>query len=127
MSIRTLILGGAVLALMGAGSAAYAHHSYAMFNEEAVMTLEGTVKEFQWTNPHGWIHVNVANDAGEVVVWPIETGAPAGMARDGWRPQTIMPGDPIEITFHPLRNGQPGGSYMSVVLPDGTVMGSPNF
>lgn len=127
MNAKTLFLLALPLALIGGAATAYAHHSYAMFDEEAVMTLEGEVKEFQWTNPHGWIHMNIANEAGEIVVWPIETGAPAGMARDGWRPQTIVPGDRIEITFHPLRNGQPGGSYMSAVLPDGTVMGSPNF
>jgi len=127
MIIRTLIRAGAALAFLAASATAFAHHSYAMFDEEAVMTVEGNVKEFQWTNPHGWIHVNVPNEQGEDVVWSIETGAPAGMARDGWRPQTIAPGDHIEITFHPLRNGQPGGSYMSAVLPDGTVMGSPNF
>jgi hypothetical protein len=127
MTKSSLILASATLALLGSASAVYAHHSYAMFDEDAVMTLEGTVQEFQWTNPHGWIHVNVANAQGETEVWSIETGAPAGMARDGWRPTTIAPGDHIEITFHPLRNGNPGGSYMSAVLPDGTVMGSPNF
>ncbi len=122
-----MTLGSLVAGLMIGAPIASAHHSYAMFDGESVMTLEGEVKEFQWTNPHGWIHMNIENENGEVVVWPIETGAPAGMARDGWRPETIRPGDRIEITFHPLRNGGPGGSYMSAVLPDGTVMGSPNF
>lgn len=125
MNIRTLMFGSAALALCSAASAVYAHHSYAMFDETSKQTLEGVVKEFQWTNPHGWIHVEVPNEQGEVVVWSIESGAPAGMARQGWRPTTIEPGDEIEITFHPLRNGSPGGSYMSVTLPDGTVMGDP--
>lgn len=126
MTFRTLILGGAALALVSAAPAAFAHHSYAMFAEDKVMTLKGTVKEFQWTNPHGWIHVIVPDAKNQPVVWSIETGAPGGMARQGWLPKTIGPGDKISITFHPLRNGSPGGSYMSATLPDGKVMGNPN-
>ena len=127
MNIRTLMLGGVVLALSSGATAVYAHHSYAMFDEASKMTVEGVVKEFQWTNPHGWIHVVVEDEQGEPVVWSIGTPAPAGMARQGWRPKTIVPGDKIEITFHPLRNGTPGGSYMSATLPDGSVMGDPNL
>lgn len=123
MYTKSLLLAGLTLALFAGTHNVSAHHSYAMFDEEAVMTVEGEVKEFQWTNPHGWIHVNVQNDQGEVQTWSIETGAPAGMARQGWRPTTIAAGDHIQITFHPLRDGGPGGSYMSAVLPDGTVMG----
>ncbi len=126
MTIRTLILGGAALALVSAAPAAFAHHSYAMFAEDKVMTLKGTVKEFQWTNPHGWIHVIVPDAKNQPVVWSIETGAPGGMARQGWLPKTIGPGDKISVTFHPLRNGAPGGSYMSATLPNGKVMGNPN-
>lgn len=127
MNIKPLILGLAVFAMSSAAGAAYAHHSYAMFDESSKQTLTGVVKEFQWTNPHGWIHVEVTDEQGEAVVWSIESGAPAGMARQGWRPTTIGPGDEIEITFHPLRNGNPGGNYMSVTLPDGTVLGNPEL
>jgi hypothetical protein len=127
MNIKTIMFGGVALALCSAATAVYAHHSYAMFDESTKQTLEGVVTEFQWTNPHGWIHVEVPDAQGETVVWSIESGAPAGMARQGWRPTTIGPGDEIEITFHPLRNGNPGGSYMSVTLPDGTVMGNPEL
>jgi len=126
MKTRTFILGGLALAA-SAASGALAHHSYAMFDESRKQTLTGTVKEFQWTNPHGWIHVNVADAQGKLVTWSIETGAPNGMARDGWMPKTIVPGDKITITFHPLRNGRPGGSYMAAVLPDGKTMGDPEL
>jgi len=127
MKLKTLTLAVAALAMHSAAGAVYAHHSYAMFDESAKLTLEGVVTEFQWTNPHGWIHVEVTDEQGEPVVWSIESGAPAAMARQGWRPTTIGPGDEIEITFHPLRNGNPGGDYMSVTLPDGTVMGDPEL
>ena len=127
MKTRTFILGGLALAASATTSGALAHHSYAMFDESKKQTLTGTVKEFQWTNPHGWIHVNVADAQGKLVTWSIETGAPNGMARDGWMPKTIVPGDKITITFHPLRNGRPGGSYMAAVLPDGKTMGDPEL
>jgi hypothetical protein len=125
MTIRSVFVCGALLAA-AAALPAYAHHSYAMFDEEKKMTVQGTVKEFQWTNPHGWIHVIVPDAQGKPVTWSIETGAPNGMARQGWMPKTIGPGDKISITFHPLRNGRPGGSYMSATLPNGKVMGDPN-
>ena len=125
MHVRALVLGCIAFAASSAVPV-LAHHSYAMFDDGKKMTVEGTVKEFQWTNPHGWIHVVVADQRNQPVVWSIETGAPGGMARQGWRPTTIGPGDKISITFHPLRNGQPGGSYMSATLADGRVMGNPN-
>jgi hypothetical protein len=127
MKTRTLILGGLALAASAATSAAYAHHSYAMFDESSKQTLSGVVERFDWTNPHGWIHVNVTDAAGKVTMWSIETGAPNGMARQGWLPKTIVKGDKITITFHPLRNGRPGGSYMAAVLPNGKLMGNPEL
>ena len=127
MKIRTLILGGLAAATSVLAPNAFAHHSYAMFAEDKVMTVQGTVSRFDWTNPHGWIHVMVTDEkTKQPVRWSIETGAPGGMARQGWLPKTIGPGDKISITFHPLRNGQPGGSYMSATLPTGKVMGNPN-
>ena len=126
MTKKTVLLAGLALAISASAPAAFAHHSYAMFDESKKMTVEGTVKQFQWTNPHGWIHVVVMTN-GKPVVWSIETGAPGGMARQGWMPKTIGPGDKISITFHPLRDGHPGGSYMSATLPDGKVMGNPNL
>ena len=102
---------------------ASAHHSFAMFDSQASMTLEGTVTEFQWTNPHSWIIMTVENPAGVEEQWAIELGAPSGLARNGWRPRTLTPGMQITATFHPLRNGDRGGQFMAVVLPDGSTIG----
>ena len=122
MNVKPLILGSVAIAIAATAIPAYGHHSYAMFDEESEMTLEGTVEEFQWTNPHGWVHINVPNEQGENVLWAIETGSPSGMFRSGWRPDTIVSNDNVTFTFHPLRNGEPGGALMSMILPDGTVM-----
>jgi len=102
---------------------AHAHHSFAMFDSDRTMTLQGTVKEFQWTNPHAWIILQVSRNNGELTQWAIELNGPAGLARQGWRPKTLTPGMPITTTIHPLRDGTHGGQFLMLTLPDGTQMG----
>ena len=118
----------ASLALAGIAAAVYAipavaHHSFAMFDANQVTNLEGTVKEFQWTNPHAWIMLNVANQQGQADVWAIELNGPSGLVRDGWKPKTLTPGMNVSVTIHPLRDGSNGGQFLNVTLPDGKQMG----
>jgi hypothetical protein len=102
---------------------AWAHHSFAMFDAGRTIELEGTVVEFQWTNPHTWLMVSVTSETGEEVVWSLESGSPPGMARAyGWGPRTVVPGDEVTVTLHPLKEDSPGGQLLSVLLPDGTLM-----
>ena len=101
---------------------AVAHHSFAMFDANQTTALEGTVKEFQWTNPHSWIMLTVANE-GQAQEWAVELGGPSGLARQGWRPKTLTPGMPIKLLIHPLRDGTNGGQFVQVTLPDGTKFG----
>ena len=106
---------------------ALAHHSFAMFDQEKVITLQGTVKEFQWTNPHSWIQLMVPGDGGKLTEWSVEMGGPGGLARQGWKPRTLKQGDKVTIVIHPLRDGGLGGSFVSVVLPGGQTMGGDQF
>jgi hypothetical protein len=92
-----------------------AHHSGAMFDDAKSMTLFGTVKAFQWTNPHCWIQLAVPGEAG-TVEWSVEMGAPIELFRGGWRPGTLQAGDRIAVTIHPMRNGATGGLYVSATL-----------
>jgi hypothetical protein len=101
---------------------ALAHHSFAMFDSAQTATLEGTVKEFQWTNPHAWVMLTVAKD-GQSQDWAIEMMGPGGLSRQGWHPDTIKPGMPVKVTVHPLRDGTNGGQFVDLTLPDGTRMG----
>jgi hypothetical protein len=103
-------------------SPAFSHHSFAMFDVDKTMTLQGTVKEFQWTNPHAWILLDVAN-RGHVAQWAIELNGPSGLSRQGWKPKTLTPGMPVSVTLHPLWDGTNGGRFLELTLPDGTVMG----
>lgn len=110
----------AVLAVGARGAAA--HHSFAAFDRDRNVVITGTVKEFQWTNPHAWIQVLV-NDDGEQREWSIEAGSPNMMARQGWKSRTLKPGDKIALVMHPILTGAPAGSLVSVTLADGTVLG----
>src|SRR5215510_5540437 len=81
-------LGLAGLAVAMTAIPALAHHSFAMFDALKTVTLEGTVKEFQWTNPHSWILMMVKNPQGADEQWAIELGTPAGLRHQGWVPKT---------------------------------------
>jgi hypothetical protein len=99
-----------------------AHHSGAMFDDKTSVTLSGTVKEFQWTNPHCWIQVVVPGGS-ETMEWSVEMGAPFELFRTGLRPRTIKPGDRITVVVHPMRDGTRAGLFVSAVGPDGKAFG----
>ncbi|MBL8642315.1 MAG: hypothetical protein JNK21_00165 [Rhodospirillaceae bacterium] len=109
------------LAFLG-GSTASAHHSAAMFDQTKSVKLEGTVKQFQWTNPHTWLTVTVQDEGGLVVDWSVEMTSPNLLARAGWRPNTVKPGDKITVNISPLRDGSSGGQFVSATLADGRVL-----
>jgi hypothetical protein len=115
---------GKQLSLIAIGAAALctpalAHHSFSMFDAEKTVTLEGTVKELEFVNPHAWLYV-VANDAnGRAVEWSIEMGGAGALTRTGWKPDTVKPGDKISVDIHPLKDGSRGGQYLKAKLADG--------
>lgn len=103
---------------------AFAHHSFAMFDNQKDLTLEGTIKEFQWTNPHSWIQVMVKDESGKEVEWSIEGGSPNSLRRNGWQRTSLKPGDKVVVVTHPLKDGSPGGSLVSVSV-NGQLVGNP--
>jgi hypothetical protein len=124
MTIRALSLAAAAAILTGP---ALAHHSFAMFDGEKRVTLEGTVKAFQWIYPHSWILLMVANRDGQLEQWPIEMGSPGGLAKEGWLPKTLAPGMKVKAVIHPLKDGTHGGQYLAVTLEDGRTLGLENL
>jgi hypothetical protein len=102
---------------------ALAHHSFAMFDQKKVMTLKGSVTEFQWTNPHAFIELDVAV-GGKVQHWSIELNSPNNLKRQGWLRTSLKPGDKVTVRLNPLRDGKPGGLFLDVVLPGGKVLDS---
>jgi hypothetical protein len=100
-----------------------AHHSGAMFDDKESTTLSGTVKDYQWTNPHCWIQVLVPGAQGPIE-WSIEMGSPAQLFRGGWKRGTLKPGDKITVVIHPMRDGTNGGLFVSAIGPEGNPIGS---
>ena len=99
---------------------ALAHHSFAMFDAQKTVTLEGTVKEFEWVNPHAWLRVMVDDEkTGKAALWALELSSPSRLVTMGMRADSVKPGDPVSVTFHPLKDGARGGQFIQAVLPGG--------
>jgi hypothetical protein len=118
------ILAVAAVAVCAAGPA-LAHHSFAMFDRDKNLTMSGTVTEFEWTNPHVWIHMSAPASGGKPVVWSFEMQAIQADMAGGWRSDSVKPGDKVSIAFHPLKDGSRGGQLVSAVLANGTKLGGP--
>jgi len=103
---------------------ATAHHSFAMFDQRKVMTLEGTVAEFQWTNPHSFIEMDVPQAGGGSQRWSIELNSPNNLKRQGWTRTSLKTGDKVMLRMNPLRDGKHGGLFLDVRLPNGTMLDS---
>jgi hypothetical protein len=101
---------------------ASAHHSFAAFDPQREVVVHGTVKDFQWTNPHAWIMLSVEKP-GRVEQWAIQLAGPSALVRQGWEPKTLIPGMPVTVIVHPLRDGTNGGEFVQITLRDGTVIG----
>lgn len=117
-----------IFALQALGLAAlpvaHAHHSGAMFDSSRTVTLQGTVKAFQWTNPHCFIQIVVAGPGGPQE-WSVEMGAPSQLYRNGWRPGSIRAGESLTVVLNPLRDGTNGGVFVSATTADGQPVGAP--
>lgn len=99
-----------------------AHHSSAMFDRSQTLVLEGTVIEYQFTNPHTWIEVLVENEDGSTTQWSVEASGRRPMVNMGLPPSRLQPGDAVTVRAHPLRDGRNGGLFIDIKLPDGEVI-----
>jgi hypothetical protein len=123
MRLSAVVVGAVAL---GLAAPAFAHHSFAMFDRDKDVTLSGVVKEFEWTNPHVWIHMTVDDQAtGKPVVWSFEMQSIQTNATLGWRADSVRPGDKVTVDFHPLKDGSRGGQLVAAVLADGKRLGGP--
>jgi hypothetical protein len=120
MKFKALTL--AAVVGLAAGGSVQAHHAFARFDSERPVTLQGTVKEFQWTSPHAWIMLAVEGKS-RPEQWAIEMDGASGLARQGWTPGTLTPGMAVRTTIRPLRDGTNGGQLLEITLPDGTMLG----
>jgi Family of unknown function (DUF6152) len=118
-SVNRLWAAVLLAAAVGAAAPASAHHSFAMFEPTKTLTFKGTVKTFQWTNPHVVLWVLVQPDGGGAAQeWSLETTSPGVLTRAGWTRTSLKVGDRVSVVLSPLRDGSHGGSLNSVTLLD---------
>ena len=112
----TLLCTGALAVL---ATPAFAHHSGAMFESVKTVTVEGVVKEFQYTNPHSWLLVNVKNKDGSTTTWGFEAEGPSTLQRAGIRPSDFAAGTKVTVTGHPMKDGTPAAVVIEIIRGDG--------
>ena len=116
--LLTIMLAIAVLA----ANSGYAHHSGAGIDRTKTVTVDGTVKQFKWGNPHSWLEVEVTNNKGGVDLWNFEMNPPAYLVQSGWKSSSVKAGDKVKVTGRPFLSGDPGGIFVSVTLANGQVL-----
>ena len=121
--MRFQLAWASALAVTLTASTALAHHSFAMFDMTKEVTVSGTIKQFQWTNPHAYIQLTGKDASGRDVEWSMEMGAPMYLYARGWRPSSLKAGMRVNVTLNPLRNGKPGGVVREVTTADGRSIG----
>jgi hypothetical protein len=112
------------LAILGAlllswAPALSAHHSGTMFDETKEVTVQGVVKEFQYTNPHSWLLVDVTGSDGKVTTWGFEAEGPSTLMQMKVRRSDFTPGTRLTITGHPMKDGRPAAAWTKAVRADG--------
>lgn len=114
------------VALLGCAAftspSALAHHSFAPVELSTTIVVEGEVTEFNWTNPHSWMVLDVVGEDGAMQSWSVEMSAPVRLFRLGWRREDVSPGDRVRLKLHPLRSGEPGGMLVEAALADGRTL-----
>jgi hypothetical protein len=104
---------------------AVAHHTHAHYEAERTVVINGTVKLFEWTNPHSWVTLTVVDEAGAAKDWLLEARGPGALMRRGWTKDSLKIGDKVAATIRPLKSGGSGGLVRAVTLADGTVLEDP--
>ncbi len=121
--MRRFLMAAIGIFLLASFRLACAHHSGAMFDTSRKVDISGTIIDFNWSNPHANFKVNVEKPDGASEVWAVEMNSPNNLVREGWKRTTLKAGDKVTVTVRPLRDGTPGGQYVSIVLADGRALG----
>ncbi len=123
MKATICVLSGMLIATIAAPASG--HHSFAMFDSNKAVSITGIAKEYEWTNPHVWIHMMAPDAQGIPREWSFEMQSVQQDSYAGWRPDSVKPGDRVTVEFHPLKDGSRGGQLMSATLANGQHLGPP--
>jgi len=127
MMTRKLLFACLSALIFVAAGTASAHHSFAMFDRSKKITTVATVTQFQWTNPHSWIEIDVPDSNGGTTHWSLECNSPNNLSRQGWHSNSLKPGDKVTVMFWPLRNGDKGGLFIALTLANGQTLDEAAF
>jgi hypothetical protein len=119
MRSRRVVALLASLASVLSAHPAGAHHSTSQFDLTGRVTYAGTVKKFEWQNPHVWVWIVVPDAVGQAQEVGIECAAPGALRSVGFKWDSLKTGDKVAITAAPLRDGKPGGLLVSIKWEDG--------
>jgi hypothetical protein len=120
--LQAPLFGLSLLLGLSLATAASAHHSTSEYDTSKQIKLAGTVKEFQWTNPHSWIELDVPDKHGAITEWGIEFGTPVINIRHGWKRTDLKPGDHVYMVIYPMRDGSAHGTLATITLADGRTL-----
>jgi hypothetical protein len=118
--MRSLVARATIAGVLGvAASLAFAHHSFAMFDQTKQVTVIGKIAEVQWTNPHVWVFLDGAPAGGKTARWGVEFTSKVHMVRRNFDPDMVKVGDNVEFTVNPYRDGKTGGRFVAVKMANG--------
>jgi hypothetical protein len=117
--MKRLHLAGSLAIALCTAAPASAHHTAAGIDQTRTVTVEGTVKQFKWANPHSWMEVEVPDGKGGIAIWNMEMTSPSRLVPAGWKNNTVKAGDKVKVTVRPMKDGSPGGLFVSIMLPTG--------
>lgn len=121
MAVASIALGASLIA--GMAAPALAHHSFAGFDKSKTVTLTGTVKEWQFTNPHSWLQIVVIED-GKQVEYALEGSSVNTLVRRGWNRNTFKPGEKLTVEIYPSASGEKSGAFLKATFADGRIVSS---
>jgi hypothetical protein len=113
-----------LLLAMAAAWPLLAHHSFAMFDGDKFVVLDGTIYSVEWKNPHAWIWISVTGANGQKQIWGLEGASPGEFTRQGFGKKDFLAGHQVKVDIHPLKDGRTGGQFLRMTFPDGRVVGS---
>ena len=119
--MQKAILCLSAVALVALSPLAAGHHSLAMYDTSTQVTIVGVVEQFEWRNPHSWLHVRVKDEDGTERIWTLESNSTGQLTQIGWSPDVAKPGDEVSVVLNPLRDGTRGGGLEEIQHPDGRV------